>query len=253
MLTVGSAGVTGQGTAWTSAITGLKFYRPGDTVIYTVAYVGAAALTLDRPYEGPGTDSAGTVYAGAAYVLMQNVYALPSDVATITSVLDPISGLPLERLSKDELDASAGVRTLVQDPSIFAAYDDTGESNPPVLHQIEFYPPPLRSRGFPLEYIHAAAAFDGATTGASPLPFVSQTVLLYGCRADIAAHLKDYDGAKLYETKFQEELARMLRVEHQQRRKKPVLQMASRFTRHRMQRAGRGLATDWGPDAGGPN
>ena len=47
--------------------------------------------------------------------------------------------------------------------------------------------------------------------------------------------------AKGYEAKFQEELARLLRVEHQQRRTPAKLGMASRFTRHRLERAGRGL------------
>jgi hypothetical protein len=51
-LTVGSPTVAGAGTAWTAAITGLQFYRPGDTAAYTATLVSATALTLDRPYEG---------------------------------------------------------------------------------------------------------------------------------------------------------------------------------------------------------
>jgi hypothetical protein len=252
-LTVGSTGVTGTGTAWTSAISGLKFYRPGDTVIYTAAFLSATALTLDRPYEGNGSAPAGTVYAGEAYVLMQNVYALPADVRSITSILDPVTGLPLNRISKDEMDACVGSRALVADPGCYALYDDSSEAAPPVLHQIEFYPPPLAARGYALEYTGAAYGFADGDVSGSPLPFITTAVLLYGCRADLAAHAANWNGARLYEAKFQEELARLLRVEHGERRKKPVLRMAERFTRHRMARASRGLSNGWGPGQGGPN
>jgi hypothetical protein len=255
-LRVGSADVAGSGTAFGAATVGMRFYRPGDTAIYTVIPgTTANLLTLDRPYEGNSGAAAGTVYTGAAYVLMQNVYALPADVRSISTVLDPVVGLPLEKFSKDQLDASAGLRTLVDDPRVYAAYDDSDEANPPVLKQIEFYPPPLMARGYLLAYLRAAAGFDGSATGSSPLPFVSDTVLLYGCRADIAAHLANEAArggdaaacgahlmvAKAQEAKYQEELAKLLRVEHCERRPRVALRMANRFTRHRMARASRGL------------
>jgi len=252
-LTVGSNAVTGVGTAWTSAITGRQFYRPGDTVIYTASYVTATSLLLDRGYEGNGSDAPGVVYAGSAYVTMQNVYALPGDCRSIVTVLNPVSGLPMQGMSKDGLDASVGPRTTVNDPGIYAAYDDSAETNPPVLHQIEFYPPPLRARGFAMEYLRAALGFDGGNTSGSPLPFVSNTVLLMGVRADIAIHEEKLAKAKGYEDKFQEELARLLRVEHQQRRTKTALKMADRFTRHRLARVDRGYGRSWGPGQGGPN
>lgn len=251
--TVGSATVAGVGTTWTSAITGLKMYRPGDTVIYLATYVSGTSLTLDRPYEGNGVDLPGTVYALASYVFMQNVYTLPSDVRTVTSILDPISGFPLTPFSKDNLDFSAGPRTLVQTPAGYALYDDGPETSPPVFHQVEFFPPPLYARGMLMEYVHAAAGFDGGNTSGSPLPWVSNSVLLYGCRADIQTHLKDFTAAKYYEAKFQEELRRMLLLEHSQKRQKTKIRMASRFVRHRMARAARGLNPYWGPGAGGPN
>ena len=252
-LTVGSNAVTGVGTAWTSAITGLQFYRPGDTVIYTASYVTATSLLLDRGYEGNGSDAPGTVYAGSAYVTMQNVYALPSDCSSIVTVLNPVSGLPMQGMTKDGLDASVGPRTTVNDPGIYAAYDDSAETNPPVLHQIEFYPPPLRARGCDLEYRRAALGFDGGNTSGSPLPFVSSTVLLAGARADIAIHMEKMGKAEGYELAFNVELARLLRVEHTQRRVKTAMKMASRFVRHRLARVDRGYGRGWGPGQGGPN
>lgn len=252
--TVGSNAITSLGTTWTIAITGQKFYIPGDTAVYTATYVSGTSLTIDRPYEGNGSDAPGTVYAKASYVFMQNVYTLPADSDSVVTVLDPITGEPLQSFTKDGLDASVGARTLVGYPQSWAEYDDSPESSPPVLHQIELYPPPLYARGFPLEYLRNANAFDGISTSLSPLPFISSNVLLYGCRADIQLHLENYKKAEGYELQFEGELARLLRVEHQQRRVKTSVKMASRFTRHRMARAARGLNSSWrGGTLGGPN
>lgn len=251
--TVGSATVAGSGTAWTSAITGQKIYRPGDTVTYTATYNGAAALTLDRPYEGNGSAAPGTVFAAAPYVFMQNIYRLPADCETVTDIMNPGDGLPMEGMTKAELDAAAGERTHIDNPAIYAIYADTPEISPPVLHQVEFYPPPRYARGFPLIYRRTATGFDGVSTNLAPLPFVTSDALLSGVRADIATHLKELGQAMKYESDFDKAIADMLRVEHQQRRAKPKLQMAPRFTRHRWARAQRGFNNNWGPGQGGPN
>lgn len=251
---MGNSTVTGADTWWTSAIVGQKFYVPGDVGIYTVTAVGSnTSLTLDRPYEGNGVDLPGTTYAGSNYVLMQNVYPLPSDVRAISTVLDPVTGFPLNPMSKDQLDQSAGPRTLVNDPTCFAPIEDSNEAFPPVIKQIEFFPPPLHNRGMVIEYLHVATAFDGGNTSGTPLPFVSNTVLLAGVRADIAAHLGNAAQALIYGKAFDRELDRLLLVEHAQRRVKVRVQMADRFTRHRLQRASRGFNNAWGPGAGGPN
>jgi len=262
-LVVGSDAVAGAGTAWTGGITGLQFYVPGDTVIYTATYVTATNLTLDRPYEGVGWQPAGTAVNAVAYVLMQNVYELPADCSAVVSILDPVTGLPLDPFSKDQLDACAGTRAMVSEPASYAVCDDTFEGNPPVLHQVEIYPPPLRARGYPLEYDRAAFPWDGQSTQNSPLPWLTDTVLLEGCRADLAAHqAATAEGsavgafltlAKLHEGKFESELQRLIGKEDKQRKKKIPLKMASRFTRHRMARAVRGWSNGWRNGQGGPN
>lgn len=254
-VTIGSTAVVGAGTAWTSASTlGRKFYIPGDAVIYTVAaWTDATHLTLDRGYEGNGVTDTGTVLAGDAYVIMQNVYALPGDVRAITTITDPVSGFPLNPMSKDQLDQSAGPRTLVNDPKCWAPIEDSNEASPPVVKQVEFFPPPLYARGMLVEYIHVATAFDGGNTSGVPLPFVSNTVLLAGVRADIWNHLEKPAKALIYENAFTRELDRLLLVEHAQRRVKVPVKMADRFTRHRLARASRGFNNAWGPGAGGPN
>jgi hypothetical protein len=253
-LTVGSAAVVGVGTAWTSDITGRSFYRPGDTVVYTATYVSATSLTLDRPYESNGGDAAGVVYAGSAYVFMTNVYSLPSDCRSVVEVLDPVTGLPMASFTSAGLDASAGSRARVGDPHAWDAWDDSAESSPPVLHQIEFFPPPLRARGIPLEYLKATLGFDGGNTAGSPVPFLSSRVLLDGVRADIALYQNNFNAAKGYEALYQDELARLLRLEHAQRRKITALKMADRFTRHRLGRIARTVAAGWrGGTPGGRN
>jgi hypothetical protein len=251
--TVGSNAIAGLTTAWTSAITGQKFYIPGDTATYLATYVGATSLTLDRPYEGNGSDPAGTVYTKSPYVFMQNIYTLPPDCSSVVTVLDPITELPLVPFTKDGLDQSVGARTLVGYPQSWAQYDDSPETSPPQLHQIELYPPPLYARGFPLEYRRVALGFDGGNTAGTPLLFVSNSVLLNGARAQIQLHLKDYKAAAEYAAAYVVDLNALLLVEHTQRRVKAALKMADRFTRHRMQRAARGLVSAWrGGTLGGP-
>ena len=253
--TVGSTAVVGSGTLWSDSLDGQQIYRPGDEVIYTVASVADGTdLALDRPYEGNGVDAAGTVYAGSAYVLMQNVYALPADCESVSSILDPVSGFPLAELNKAQMDASAGPRAILGDPGAYALYDDTSQAaGDPVLHQVEFYPPPLHARGMIVSYACAAVGFDGISVGSSPLPFVSTAVLLNGVRADIAMHQGRLPAAALYERKFAEELGRLIMVDHMRRRGPVALGMAGRFTRHRLARVQRGLGNYWGPGQGGPN
>jgi len=246
-LTVGSNVVAGAGTAWTDAITGQNIYRPGDTTTYVATYVSAVALTLDRPYEGLGVYPPGAVYAGTPYVFMTNVYDLPADLDAIVTLLNPISNLPMTGMTKDELDRSAGPRTLVANPRVYAETDDSAEpappgNAPPVLRQLELYPPPVWARGYPLEYLRNPYPFDGSNTSRSPLPFVTDKVLLEGVRSDLST------GAETlrYEASFGRELARMLLVEHAQRRVKAPVRMADRFTRHRLGRVLRGYARPGG-------
>ncbi len=252
--TVGDNAVVGVGTSWTSALIGTHIYLPADAVFYTITDVSSTtSLTLDRNYEGTGNDATGTVYASSAYVLMQHVYAIPQDVRSIVSITDPATGLPLQMMSKSQLDACAGMRTLIQAPLIFAPYDDTSESLGLVLKQIEFYPPPQYARGYPIEYIHAANGWDGATTASAPMPFLSSNLLLHGCRAKIAIHLGNGAQAASYQALHDQELRRLLLLEETQRRPKRSLQMDPRYTRHRMARVQRGFRNNWGIGAGGPN
>lgn len=257
--TVGSAVITGSGTTWIQLqATGHTFYIPGDAVVYTIETVMAdTSILLDRPYEGKTGNAAGTVYSGCAYVVMEYIYALPTDCRSIVTVLDPRTSLPLQPFTKDALDATAGTRALVGYPTSWAEYDDTPEepdvpNQLPVLHQIEFYPPPLEARGYTLEYLKIANYFDGRNLATSPLPFVSTAAIMAGVRADIAIWQEKPTQALAYQKLFEFELAKLLQVEHAQRRTKSAMRMAPRFTRHRLERVDRGDSPHGWAQPGGP-
>lgn len=261
--TVGSTTVTFIGSIQPSATwIGEKLYRPGDTVQYTIQ---DALGTLDRGFEALGIDPPGTIYAGSSYVVMQNIYQLPANCRTLVkgSVISPTTGIPMDQLSRIELARSAGVPNTIGDPEIYTVYGDTDAAGNPIMHQVEFYPPPKYPRGIPFEFVLSGIGFDGTNTNDSPLPFISDTALREGVEADACLYLAKQKPeqaaafmvlAKGHEAKFQEERNTLLRIEFQQRRPQTTLQMASRFTRHRVARALRGRSTSWrGGTPGGPN
>ena len=265
MLISGSAAAVGTGTTWlTTATTGQQFYIPGDTSIYTIEVMSDTVLALNAPYEGQLGDPAGTVYTAMPYVLAQSIYPLPLDCRKITTNLDGRTGLPLTSFTKDGLDASAGMRATIGYPAAWAEYDDTMEPQqeddiialmPPVVHRVEFFPPPLDAIGYPVEYIRSAVGFSGRNLTASPLPFVSSppTTILAGVRADIAIYQGNLAKAAGYEKQFEMELAKLLLVEHSQRRVKTSVKFANRFTRHRLGRVSRGQSVHGWSQPGGPN
>ena len=245
--TVGQTAVVGVGTAWNALLQGLVFYIPGDVAVYTITFVSPTQITLDRPYEGRGNIPFGTVYGASPYVIMQDIYPLPTDCRSIVTVLGR-GGYPLQPFTKDGLDRSAGTRARIGYPEAWAEYDDSPAA-PVVVHQIQLSPAPLAQAGYPLEYLRNAQGFDGRTLAASPLPFVTPAVILAGVRADIAVFQEKLPKAAGYEALFAKELSRMLLVEHTQRRVKTAVRMADRFTRHRLARAERG----WRYGGGMPN
>ena len=239
---IGSSSVIGFNTNWSMALVGLNFYVPGDTAIYSVIQVQSPiSLVLDRFYE----PTVNTSFANSPYVLMQNIYSLPADCDSVVTVLDAVANLPLHPFTKDGLDVSAGSRATVGEPRAWAVYDDTYTA--PVLHQLELFPPPLYARGYLLEYLRLAKPFDGMNLESSPLPWVSDAVLLSGVRADIALFQSQLPKAAAYQLMFEKELARLLLEEHAFRRVKTNLKMADRFTRHRLFRTIRG----WGGSQSG--
>jgi hypothetical protein len=240
--TVGSAAVVGSGTTWAATIVGDMVYRTGDQAVYKVTtWTDATHFTLDRPYEGTGIDAPGVVYAAAAYTFMQYIYALPADCKAVERILDPFTDYPLAQFTPAEMDASAGPLTMVGEPQSWAEIADSAEViGTPSVHQVQLYPPPLLERGYPLEYLRNAFQFNGTNLAQSPLAFVSDAVILYGAKADIAMDNGKLAIAAGFEVQFKTELNRLLLLEHSKRRKNPTVKMDPRFTRHRMMRVVRG-------------
>jgi hypothetical protein len=233
-VTQGSASVVGVGTAWSSALTGKKFQVNRDGPLYTFTCVDATHATLDRVYEG-------TSGSGFSYALFTNIYPLPDDLKEIPEdgVQSADDGYTLTPLSEGQLGLSVGFRNVIGTPSVYAVTISPSSLDGGTTWQIEFYPIPAQQKGYPVRYQRVGTAFDGTNTGASSLPFVSDGVLLAGCRADIWAHAGDGVKAKFYELKFQDELGAMLRADRRKRASR-VMRPPQRLTRHRIERLMRG-------------
>lgn len=179
--------------------------------------------------------------ASITTIIGEPVYTLPPDCSSVETIIDPITGYPLIRFTPGELDDSAGLRTQVCNPAYFAEIEPEPEMvNQTPLHQITLFPTPSAVLTYGVEYLRSAFGFDSQNLSQSPLPFVSMSVLLFGVRADIALAAGKLPQAQGYESQFKEELLRLLRVEHAQRRAKPTMRMAARFVRHRLDRVLRG-------------
>jgi hypothetical protein len=227
-VTQGSANVVGTGTSWTSDLNGQKFQVVSDGPFYTFTVIDATHATLDRVYESSSA-------SGVGYRLFRNAYALPADFKSVMDEESADDGFDLTRMDELGLGASVGFRDQIGTPAVYAITPSPVSLDGGTSWQIEMFPIPAYAKGYPLHYQRAAPAFDGTTTAAAPLPFVTDAVLLAGARADIFAHLGDFNKAKYNEGKFADELSAMVRADAL-KAPKPVIAMAPRFTRHRLRR-----------------
>lgn len=211
-LTQGLNTATGTGTVFTPAMTGMRFQALTDNTVYTFTFVSATAGTLDRNYEG-------TTNAAATFWIYQDQYPLPAGTKTVLSVVNPVTGLPLEDWTKGQtiegLSTWSGFPQACPQttPQAYALAADTNENTPPVYHTLQLYPPPATSAGYPVRYQKATAGFSSPNTNAGPLPWISDNVLLCGCRADGKKKNKDYAGAALEEAAYERAIRVMLNVD----------------------------------------
>jgi hypothetical protein len=229
-VTQGSNVVTGSGTAWTSALTGQKFQVVSDGPFYTFTYVSATSATLDRVFEG-------LTNSGLGYLLFTNVYPAPPDFKELLpdGLTSADDGFPLDILSEAQLNDSAGFRDVIGEPGAVAVTISPTSLDGGTTWQFEFFPIPSQAKGYPVRYQRTAAAFDGTNTGATSLPFVSDGVILAGCRSDIWAHMGNPAKTQFYELKFQDELMTMVKADRRKRAPEVVMP-AKRLTRHRIAR-----------------
>jgi len=227
-VTQGSNAIVGTGTNWTSGFNGFKFQAEADGAFYVFTFVDATHATLDRVYED-STES------GLGYSLFKNVYPLPSDCKRVLEVESADDGFPLDELTEMEMGNSVGFRDEIGSPAVYAITPSPESLDGGTTWQIEFFPIPGYAKGYPVRYERSGNAFTGSNTGSSPLPFVSDGVLLSGARADAWADAQNPNQAKLYEMKFLDELATMTRAARRQMGA-AKLKPARRYTRHRIRR-----------------
>ncbi len=231
-LTQGSNAVTGVGTSWTSALTGLKFQTQQTGAIYTFTVLTATTATLDRPYEGTGG-------SGLAYWLLTLRYPLPTDCKRVIDVLSADDGYPLADLSTRSLDGAVGWRDVVGMPAVYNVRPSPEALDGGTTWQIEFYPIAQYAKGYLVRYERSTSAFNGTNTASSPLPFVSDQVLLSGARAKAyadAGRRGEYNSQIAFQERlFADELNTMAKADRRKGNTRPF-RVPDRFTRHRLER-----------------
>jgi len=227
-VTEGSTAVSGTGTNWTSAITGMQLFLPGQLELYTVTCAGATALTLDRPFQGSTNPAMG-------YTLLQSIYRLPPDCRQLRVITSPATGLALDEKTEVQFAELIGSPDLLGAATMYIPQPDaTDPQTGQKLQQIQLFPLPTRQRSYPLVYEQAAAGFDGVSTAARPMDFISDAALLAGCKADLELE-KDTPNlarAEAFEASFDKHVQGMLHVENRKRVARPP-RMNPRYTRHR--------------------
>lgn len=83
--TNGAASVTGSGTTWTTAMTGMQIRIGSDLATYIFTYASSTTGTFDRPYDG--ATGSGTSYAltPAPPIHRVELYPIPSAIVTHTT------------------------------------------------------------------------------------------------------------------------------------------------------------------------
>src|ERR1035437_10274292 len=155
-----------RGAHWGTEMRGRAFRVAGRSEFYEFTWLTATTGTLDRPYEG-------TTSATAGYSIFQNVYPLPADCRLVND--DAFSDMygPMVRFTHGELNESDPSRIQTGTPRAWASYMD--DSSTPPRMQVEIWPIPDVAIGIPFTYVGDAAPLTDTSTisrsGCSPLPW----------------------------------------------------------------------------------
>ena len=225
-VTPGNQIVRGSGTGWTSNLTGRVIRVDGGEEIYQFTYQDPMTGALDRPYEGESTG------AGLAYQINQNVFPLPANLRLVEGVRNLDSGWTLERTTRALLNLDDASRDFYGVPCYWIPTFDQ-QSNPPVP-QIELYPVPNQLVGVAIDGVFEDVTFGTGSSTTLPI-WTRPSCLKAGARAMIEAHLENYNGAEYWDGEYAKLLAQMVGIDSM--RSGPAqMRMASRFTRHRIER-----------------
>lgn len=214
-VTQGDATITGTGTSWTAAMSGLAIRIAAQEEYYQLTVTNGTSAELDRPYERADA-------TGQTYRIDQPVYVMPATCRIIRAVAPLHDRLDnLEIVTPYELDRISISRNSYGTPKYAAPHWDNF-SDPPRM-QLELYPIPQSptSQGavpsWAVDMIQDAPSFDPEVTSANVLPWVRPAALVAGCLSDVNLHLKDFQAMALYKTQFDEALMEMLQTNALQR------------------------------------
>ena len=222
-VTHGSNAVTGTGTTWTSAMTGRRIRFNSEDEYYTFTRTGNTTGTLDRNYEGEDDTD-------ATYRINYAICALSSAARIVTGVRS--MSLPLDKLSRGELNAKDPGRAAYGAPEYYVPYFD--DSSDPPVQQVELYPCPDTEQGLLYTYVKEVAP-SPSSPGTSILAWMRPAALIAGVMADIMRSERKIREAGDYEVRFAQLVAEMASTEA--RRIGPTrLEMADIFVRHRHDR-----------------
>jgi hypothetical protein len=220
-VTLGSQTVTLTGGTWDSTMGGRGFRVSPRTEFYEFTYVSATSGSLDRPYEGPTSTTAG-------YQIFQNVYPLPANCRLLNDDAFTSRLGQMQRTTHGQLEQTAPWRTVNGIPLFWASYMDDN-STPPRM-QVELYPIPEIAVGLPFSYV--ADADPLSATNFAFQVWMQPAAMLEGVTAKIKAYLKDYTGAAMHMSNAKLALLNMLSSEAQGMAP-ASMQLDPYFTRHR--------------------
>lgn len=226
-IATGATAGTGTGTAFTALMTGRRIRIAQTSAFYIFTYVSATSFTIDRAYEDD------TSVVDGAFRIWQAVYGLPNLLSRIKSIEVPPRRWDLDEQSREWLNRRDSQRWAYGEPQVYVPFEDSSAGLP----QIELYPGPDRAEGLPIEY-QAKLAPLVETDDVIPEWF-SIPAMWAGTVAMVNGRPLESEAA--YQMALQA-------FQNEDQRRKPVLeiQMADRFTEHRIKRALRGSRGRYG-------
>lgn len=174
--TQGSANVTGSGTTWTAAHTGMKIARSVSGPWYTFTRTGATTGTLDRNYvEADAT--------AVAYVIYQDVYTLASTAEQILAadvVTHETGAVGLHRLARHEAESRWPLPVGKGRPTWWALHDYSSGN---IRVRVG---PTVPDTAFSVRYGHLARVTDLSADGdESGVPDRWRHVITYGALREL--------------------------------------------------------------------
>jgi len=165
-----SSTVTGTGTTWTSAMTGMKFTIASTNEIYTFTYVSATSGTISPVYQGATNGS-------TSYSIFQDTYELASDYARTTTepgfFYDYSTGRSQLQWFSDWKWYRYYTTQVNQFPVSFRECPTLSTNG---LPQVQIMPPVTTSRLVGYEYIKALPEMRDFSTGTASSTAASKTV-----------------------------------------------------------------------------